>query len=144
VPAPRPTFLRPLAAGVAVLGLALALAACGGSTPANAPTSTGPGGQRGGGFAAAQDPKVQACLKKAGATLPSFGGRRPGAGPPATGTQTAPRRPAGATPRAPGGPGRDPAQFAKLRAALAKCGVTLPDRGPGGPGGGPAAPATTS
>jgi hypothetical protein len=147
VPAPRPSYLRPLLAGGALLGLVLALAACGGSSSSGASSTTGAGGQRPGGgglFAAARDPKVQACLKKAGVTLPNFGGRPPGTGtrtappPPATGTNARP--PAGANGRRFGGAGGDPAQFAKVRAAMAKCGVKLPAR----PAGGPAAPATTS
>jgi hypothetical protein len=144
--APRPSYLRPLLAGGALLGLVMALAACGGSSSSGATPTTGASGQRPGGglFAAARDPKVQACLKKAGVTLPNFGGPPPGTGtrtappPPATGTNARP--PAGAGGRRFGGGGGDPAQFAKVRAAMAKCGVKLPAR----PAGAPAAPATTS
>jgi translation initiation factor IF-2 len=138
-----------------MLVVVLALAACGGgsSTNASSTTGAGAGAQRpGGGFlAAVQDPKVQACLKKAGVTLPSGGGPgRPG-GPAGAGTRTAPPPQTGTTARPPagvnGGPRGNPGQFAKLRTALAKCGVTLPNRGPGGPGGpggGAPAPTTTS
>ncbi|MEA2155262.1 MAG: hypothetical protein QOE11_1402 [Solirubrobacteraceae bacterium] len=133
----RRRTIRSLVAGAALLGLVLALAACGGgsSQSASSPGAAGgqarPGGR--GGFAAAQDPKVQACLKQQGVTLPAPArrGGAPGAG---TGTNTRP--PAGVGGRPPGGQQRDPAQFAKLRAALAKCGVQLPSR-PGGPPGGP-------
>ena len=122
------------------------LAACGGSSspaastagPGGAGAQTGPAGGRG----LTANPKVAACLKKQGVTLP--GGRRgPGrrgqrAQPPG-GTQTAP----GGTRTAPGGGrfvpggrfgGAGAARFEKLRAALKKCGVTLPRRGRGRPG----------
>jgi hypothetical protein len=142
VPAPRWSIARPLAAGALLLGLVLALAACGG---ASSPSSSSTAGQqqqrrRGGGFAVARDPKVQACLKAQGVALPAFGGRR--GRPPGTGTTTVPQRPpTGTNARPPAGRvPRDPAQFAKLRAALAKCGVQLPQRGPGGPPGAPGAP----
>jgi hypothetical protein len=140
VAAPRPSHARPLVAGVALLGLVLALAACGGgSSPSGAAggRQRGPGG---GGFAAARDPKVQACLKQQGVALPA----RRGGGRPGTGAATTPRPPTGTTARPPGGVRGDPAQFAKLRAALAKCGVQLPDRGPGGPGAPAQAPTSTT
>jgi hypothetical protein len=94
----------------------LGLPACGGGSPSSSNASQ-PQQQAGRG-AFLRDPKVLACLKKEGVTLPTF--RRPQNGqPPAN----RPRR------------SRDSAQFQKLRAALQKCGVTLPNGG--GPGGGP-------
>jgi hypothetical protein len=90
------------------------------STDTNAAASAGtapPGGARRGFL---QDPKVVACLKKAGVTVPS--------------------RPRGADGGPPGAQNRRPgsAQFQKLRAALQKCGVTFQGRPPNGqppPGG---------
>jgi hypothetical protein len=85
------------------------------------------------------DPKVQACLKKQGVTVPDF---RRGSGPPPSGGNGQP--PSGQPPS--GGNGQPPsgqrprnggfgnsAQAQKLRAALQKCGVTLPNRGQNGP-----------
>jgi ABC-type glycerol-3-phosphate transport system substrate-binding protein len=96
----------------AVLLAAVAVAGCGSSAASSgqsgAQSSTQPAAR---GFA--RDPKVAACLKKQGITLPA----RPGGG--------------GARPQ------RDPQQFQKLRTALAKCGVTPPQ---GRPGGGAAPP----
>jgi hypothetical protein len=142
---------RPLAASALLLASLLALAACGSdsNTTSTAATASAAGaGQRpGGGARFAANPKVQACLKKQGVTLPAFGGRgrgRPG-GPrgtgtnaqPPTGTSTQPptttdgRPPAGANGRRFGGRGRNSAQFAKMQAALKKCGATLPSGGGG-------------
>jgi hypothetical protein len=111
-------------------GLALAasgVAACGSgsgstSTGSSASASQQQGGQRSGAF---NDPKVQACLKKQGVTVPNF--RRGGNGPPNGGNGQPPSGSSGQRRN------RDPAQFQKLRQALQKCGVTLPDRGQNAP-----------
>jgi hypothetical protein len=136
---PPPTFVRAArvaGAGATGVALVLTLAACGGDA--------GDGGSQAGqpqGVRFTQDPKVQACLKDKGITLPTGrrpGGRPPGAdGSPPTRTSTVRRPPGGA-------PNRDPAQFAKLQAALKACGVERPVGGRGGapPGGGPAAQTT--
>src|SRR5438093_755158 len=108
-------MLRRLSILLALAGL---VAGCGSSSNGSSTSSTQ---QRGRGFAS--DPKVVACLKKQGVTLPTRRGRPPGANG-----------------QRPGGAGS--AQFQKLRAALQKCGVTPPQPGQGGPGGG--APPTTS
>jgi hypothetical protein len=156
-PTPTPTpprrARRVLPAAAALVALVLVLAACGddsGSAP-NAASAQRPASGRG---FFAQTPAVRACLKKQGVTLPDrpAGGRfRGGAGAPGAGgappngtnatppagagdaprTSTDGRPPAGAGGR-PGFAGRDPAQFAKLQAALKKCGVTPPVRGQGG------------
>jgi hypothetical protein len=71
---------------------------------------------------------VRACLQKQGVTLPN---RQPGqAGGPGGG-----QPPAGAT-GGQGQGGQQSARFQKLRAALQKCGVKMPQGG--GPGGGQA------
>jgi hypothetical protein len=124
-------------AALALVGLSLVLAACGSGGSGTSTSASSAGGQqqggpgRGGGlFAAAQTPAVKSCLKKQGVTLPS--GRRPGAGgPPPSG-----QRPSGSNLRNGGG-------FAKIRAALSKCGVKLPNRPPGG-GPPPAQPGTSN
>jgi hypothetical protein len=127
-----------LLSSVLLAAAALGLAACGGgSSGTNASsTTTNPGARSGGFFAAARDPKVQACLKKQGVTLPTGRFRGGNGQPPARTT------PGGAPRNAPNGtpPGRrfgNSAQFQKLRAALEKCGVQLPSGPPGGapPGG---------
>jgi len=79
-------------------------------------------------------PKVQACLKKEGVEVPNFrrgNGQPPsgGNGQPPTGTDGQP--PSGQRP--PNGGFRNSAQGEKLRNALQKCGVTLPNRGQNGP-----------
>jgi hypothetical protein len=118
--------------GVAVV-IAFSLAACGSDKSAgSASTSTQQqaNGQRG--FLA--DPKVQACLKKQGVTLPS---RRRGNGPPPNGGNGQP--PTGTNGQPPTGTNGQPparrnfAQAGKLRKALEKCGVQLPNGGPNGP-----------
>ncbi len=148
-PAPARHRARALVVGAAVaLALLVTLSACGddGGSSSNPAPTAGPGAGRG---FIAQDPKVRACLQKQGVTLPdrSAAGRRFRGGPP-TGTNAQP--PTGTNgqrpPRARGRPGgfrRDPAQFAKLQAALKKCGVTAPARGQGGPRQ-QAAPTTTT
>lgn len=137
-------------AAVGALLLALGLAACGGSSPstdsnAGAGAAQPGGGQRG----SLQDPKVVACLKKAGVTVP--GRPRGGSGGPPGGQNGQP--PGGQSAQPPGGQnaqppsgqngqppsgqgapnGRPPtAGFQKLRAALQKCGVAFGGRPPNG------------
>ena len=119
---------RPACAAVGALLIALCLAACGSSsssTTGNAgagASAAQPGGGRRGFL---QDPKVVACLKKAGVTVPSRprggNGGPPGGqnGQPPSGQGTPNRRP-------------DSPQFQKLRAALQKCGATFRGRPPNG------------
>ena len=117
---------RPACAAVGALLIAVCLAACGSSGPntsSNASAgATQPGGGRRGFL---QDPKVVACLKKKGVTVPSrprgANGGPPGGqnGRPPSGQGQANRRPGSA-------------QFQKLRAALQKCGVTFQGRPPNG------------
>ena len=140
------TLLRrrwPLLFAFVVSAFSLTLAACGGdSESGGSPASQGgPGSGRG----FAQDPEVRACLQKEGVTLPQGGrGRPPGGGArpdgsgrptgtnavPPTGTNARP--PGGTDARPPGGAGRDPERFAKMRAALQKCGVEIGNGPPGG------------
>ena len=116
------------------LVIALCVAACGSdanshsSSSANAGAGANQSGSRQRGFL--QDPKVVACLKKQGVTVPSRprGGGPPNGqgGQPPTGTN---RRP----PSGQGGPnGPGAAQFQKLREALQKCGVDFRGRPPNG------------
>ena len=125
---------RPLCALAGALLIALSLAACGSSdssTTANAGAGASPQGAGRRGFL--QDPKVVACLKKEGVTVPSrprgADGGPPGGqnGQPPTGTNRRPPSGQGGTRRRP-----DSAQFEKLRAALQKCGVTFQGRPPSG------------
>jgi hypothetical protein len=127
---------RPACAAVGALLIALCLAACGSSTPstssdANAGSGAAQPGSGGSGFL--QDPKVVACLKKEGVTLPS----RPGGGnggPPGGQNGQPPSGENGQPPSGQRRPNRRPdsAQFQKLRAALQKCGVTFQGRPPNG------------
>jgi hypothetical protein len=118
----------------AVLGallIALGLAACGSSdsgATSNA-SATRPAGARRGFL---QDPKVVACLKKAGVTVPSRP-RGSDGGPPSGQNGQPPSGQNGRPKRRSVSP-----QFQKLRAALQKCGVTFQGRPPSGqppPGG---------
>jgi hypothetical protein len=114
---------RPACAAVAALVIALCVGACGSDAgPSPSPSATagaGAGANRPGnarrGFL--QDPKVVACLKQQGVTVPT---RPRGNGGP----------PNGQDGRRPNGPGS--AQFQKLRAALQKCGVDFRGRPPNG------------
>ena len=160
----KPTRVRGLAVvGVALLTAAV-VAACGGSSPSSTSTTSStsspaaaangsPPAAGGGAFAgrfAADRTKLDACLKKYGVTLPTFGGGRFGA----TGA-TGFRGRFGATGRRgffgggrPGGTGATggrgffggagaPGGFAsnpKLARALAKCGGSLGGFGAGGLG----------
>lgn len=114
--------------------LALCLAACGGSSPStnsNAGASSGAGQPGGGRRGFLQDPKVVACLKKEGVTVPS----RPRNGAPPGGQNgQPPSGQDGQPPSGQGAPNRRPrsAQFGKLRAALQKCGVSFQGRPPDG------------
>jgi hypothetical protein len=120
---------RPVCAALGVVVIVLFLAACGSdsnsSSTASAAGANQPGNARRGFL---QDPKVVACLKKQGVTIPS--GRRGNGGPPngqpPTGTNRRPPSGQGA----PNGPGS--AQFQKLRAALQKCGVDFRGGPPNG------------
>ena len=127
---------RPACAAVGALLIAVCLAACGSSgtsTTSNADAGAGatqPDGSRRGFL---QDPKVVACLKKEGVTVPNR--PRGGNGGPPGGQNGQP--PSGQDGQPPAGQGRpnrrpDSAQFQKLRAALQKCGVTFQGRPPNG------------
>jgi hypothetical protein len=127
---------RPACAAVGALLIALCLAACGSSntsTNSNADAGAGatqPGGGRRGFL---QDPKVAACLKKEGVTVPSRP-RSGNGGPPGGQNGQPPPAQNGQPPSGQGRPTRRPdsAQFQKLRAALQKCGVTFQGRPPNG------------
>jgi hypothetical protein len=130
---------RPVYVAISAVVIALGVSACGSDSNSSSTASAGAGANRPGngrgGFL--QDPKVVACLKKQGVTLPS--GRRrgngglPNGGPP-TGTDGQP--PTGTNRRPPSGQGTPngpgSAQFQKLRAALQKCGVDIRGRPPTG------------
>jgi hypothetical protein len=112
---------RPACAVVGALLIALLLAACGsGSTTTTTNASAGNGTRRPDGARRGflQDPKVVACLKKQGVTLPSRPRRGQG-GPPPSGQSRPNRRP-------------DSARFQQLRAALQKCGVDFRGGPPNG------------
>ena len=123
----------------AVLVIAVGVGACGSdsnttSTASPGAAATAPGNGRRGSL---QDPKVVACLKQQGVTIPS--GRGGGNGGPPSGQNGQPQNgqpPTGTNRRppsgqgAPNGPGS--AQFQKLRAALQKCGVDFGGRPPNG------------
>jgi hypothetical protein len=130
---------RPVYVAVSALVIALGVTACGSdsnsTSTANAGAgANGPGNARRGFL---QDPKVVACLKKQGVSIPS-GRQRGNGGPPngrpPTGTDGQPptgtnRRPPSGQ-GAPNGPGA--ARFQKLRAALQKCGVDFRGGPPSG------------
>ena len=130
---------RFVAAVGAVSVLAVGLTACGDSSSGSGSTSTN-GQQANAGRGAFSDPKVQACLKKQGVQVPDFrrgdGNGPPQNGQPPTGTEGQPPSgtdgppPSGQQP--PSGGFRNSAQAEKLRRALQKCGVTLPNRGQNG------------
>jgi hypothetical protein len=116
----------------AVTVVALGVTACGGGSSSTSTASSSAAQQQNGGRRGfLSDPKVQACLKKQGVTLAA--GRRNG-GPP-NGQPPNGQPPTGTNRRPPTGTnGNRPnsARFQKLRAALQKCGVTLPNRGQNG------------
>lgn len=121
---------RFLAAAGAASVLVLGLTACGSSSSGSSSSSTTSqqSSARRGAFS---DPKVQACLKKQGVDLSGF--RRPNRqgsnGQPPSGGNGQPRSGQGP----PNGGFRNSGRAQKLRAALQKCGVTLPNRGQNGP-----------
>jgi hypothetical protein len=123
---------RPACAAVGVVLIALCLAACGSLSSGTTSTAsaTRPGAGRRGFL---QDPKVVACLKKEGVTIPS-GPRGGNGGPPGGQNGQPPGGQNGRPPSGQGQPNRRPrsAQFQKLRAALQKCGVTFQGRPPNG------------
>jgi hypothetical protein len=127
--------VRFAAAVGAVSVLAVGLTACGDSGSGSGSTST-TGQQANTRRGAFSDPKVQACLKKQGVQVPDFR-RGNGNGPPPTGTDGQPpsgtdgQPPSGQRP--PNGGFGNSAQGEKIRKALQKCGVTLPNRGQNGP-----------
>jgi hypothetical protein len=108
----------------AVSALAVGLTACGDSSSGSGSTSTA-GQQANARQGLFSDPKVQACLKKEGVEVPDF---RRGDGQPPSGGNGQP--PSGQRP--PNGGFRNSAQAEKIRKALQKCGVTLPNRGQNG------------
>jgi hypothetical protein len=108
---------RLVATAGAVSALAVGLTACGDSSSGSGSTST-TGQQSNARQGLFSDPKVQACLKKEGVDVPDV---RRGNGQPPSGQ------------RPPNGGFRNSAQAEKVRKALQKCGVTLPDRGQNGP-----------
>jgi hypothetical protein len=112
--------LRPACAVVGALLIALLLAACGSGSTTTTNASAGDGASRPSGARRGflQDPKVVACLKKQGVTLPNRPRRGQG-GPPPSAQSRPNRRP-------------DSAQFQKLRAALQKCGVDFRGGPPNG------------
>jgi hypothetical protein len=122
----RPTRLLALAGAISTLSVGLA--ACGDSSSGSGSTST-TGQQAGARQGLFSDPKVQACLKKEGVQVPDFrrgNGNGPPSGQPPSGGSGQP--PSGQA--APNGGFRDSAQAEKVRKALQKCGVTLPNRPP--------------
>jgi hypothetical protein len=133
---------RPACAAVGALLLALGLTACGGSSRSTDSTAgAGAGAAQPGGDPRGflQDPKVAACLKKEGVTIPSRP-RGGSGGPPGGQGGQPPSGQDGQPPSGQGAPNGAPptAQFQKLRAALQKCGVTFRGRPPNGqppPGG---------
>ena len=117
----------------AVSALAVGLAACGDSSSGSGSTST-TGQQANARQGLFSDPKVQACLKKEGVEVPDF--RRGDGQPPSGGNGQPPSGGNGQPPsgqRPPNGGFRNSAQAEKIRKALQKCGVTLPNRGQNGP-----------
>jgi hypothetical protein len=121
-------------ATIGALSVALGLAACGSSSSGSTSTTTQAAGARRGLFS---DPNVQACLKKEGVRVPDF---RRGNGQPPSGSNGQP--PSSTNGQPPSGTGRqrpqgggfgNSAEAQKIRQALQKCGVTLPNRGQNAP-----------
>jgi hypothetical protein len=115
-----------LAATVLVALIATGPAGCG-ADESQSGGGAQPSGQGRQGFA--QDPKVAACLKKEGVELPqrpagASPGSRPRQGTPPAGGE----RPQGRPPGGGGGFGGNSEQAQKVREALKKCGVELPQR----------------
>jgi hypothetical protein len=125
----RPARLLATVGGVSAV--AVGLAACGDSGSGSTSTTGQQANARQGLFS---DPKVQACLKKEGVEVPNF--RRGDGQPPSGGNGQPPGGGSGQPPsgqRPPNGGFRNSAQAEKIRKALQKCGVTLPNRGQNGP-----------
>jgi hypothetical protein len=131
---------RVLAAVGAVSAFAFGFAACGDSGSGSGSGSSSTTGQqanaRQGLFS---DPKVQACLKEQGVDVSNLrrgNGNGPPNGQPPTGTDGQPPNGTDGQPpsgqRPPNGGFGNSAQGEKLRKALQKCGVTLPNRGQNG------------
>lgn len=119
VPQFQTTPRRPRAvATVALVAATVALGACGSSSGTS--TSAAQQAPRQGGPFASLSADARACLQKQGVTPPN--GRRPGNGGP----------PNGQPPAGTAGRPANSDRFAKMRAALKKCGVNLPARPPGG------------
>jgi hypothetical protein len=119
--APRITPPRLLVLAAALL-VVVGLAACGSSSDPGSTTTSAAAQQPGARRGVFSDPKVQACLKKAGVQVPQF--RRGNGRPPGSGGSGQP----GNGQRPPGGGFRNSPEFQKLRDALQKCGMTLPNR----------------
>ena len=137
--------------GSAVALSAVALVACGGSSgsakssPSSTPSAaaSASGAARGGGGdlrTLYSDPQVQACLKAAGITIPSFSARPSGARPSGAPTGERPTNfPSGARPSGSGFPGGQAnGEFAKIQAALKACGIAVPTFTPRSGGAAPA------
>jgi hypothetical protein len=123
---------RLVATAGAVSALAVGLTACGDSSSGSGSTST-TGQQSNARQGLFSDPKVQAGLKEEGVEGPNF--RRGNGQPPSGGNGQPPSGGSGQPPsgqRPPNGGFRNSAQGEKIRKALQKCGVTLPDRGQNG------------
>jgi hypothetical protein len=122
------------AAAIAALAAAtVALGACGSSSGASSTSAQQPqqqGQQQGGGPFASLSASARACVEKQGVTLPN--GRRPGNGQPPNGQAPNGQAPNGQPGTGTGGRPANSDRFAKMRAALKKCGVNLPNRPPGG------------
>jgi hypothetical protein len=140
--------------GSAVALSGLALVACGGSSGAAKSTgsasaapsaaSSASGGARGAGGdlrTLYNDPQVQACLKAAGITVPTFSARPSGARPSGAPTGERPTNfPSGARPSGSGfAGGQANGQFAKIEAALKACGIAVPTFTPRSGGAAPTA-----
>jgi hypothetical protein len=122
--------MKTAATTLAVLATA-ALGACGGGGGGSNNSSTS-ASTTGGPTRITLTAAQRACMQKNGAPAPT--------GPPPGGTTTQTGPPPGATGAPPPGGVRrfgNPQDFAKMRAAAQKCGVSLPQGGPGGPQGGP-------
>jgi hypothetical protein len=108
------------------LALALALAACGSASPkanktaAKSPSTTPSGAAAGRAGFLRNDPKLAACLKSHGVTLPTFHRPANGGAPPAGG---------GFFGGGGGAPGGGFARNPKLRSALQACGAHFPAGG---------------
>lgn len=103
----------------ALAATAVALGACGSSSNSSNSSPQPAQGQQRGPFASLSA-DARACLAKQGITPPSGGRPANGQRPPNGQAPSGGQRPANG------------ARFQKLRAAMQKCGVKLPNRAPGG------------